>query len=150
MKAQAAGYSATLYTSGEGEAAPVEAAEPVQSDPTITHAGLTEIDAGTDIPLTNGHVNETSEETAAVIPNTDAGDDAANAAGESQWDKDANNDLTTSQEWVEIQKPVETPQTETAPNAAPAAASNQSWADDHPEPSSGVCKFLLDLYMYVY
>lgn len=127
-----------------------ETSEHVQSDPTIIHAGLTEIDAGTDKPLTNGHVHEPSHEHETVIPNTDAADDAANAVAESQWDKDATNDLATSQEWVEVQKPaeaveaaepaeaVETTQAEAVPEVTTAAPTSQSWADDHPEPTSGV------------
>lgn len=146
MKAQAAAYSTSLFPSGEEETVPAEVLEHVQSDPTIIHAGLTEIDAGTDKPLINGHNPDASEEGEAetIIPNTDAGDDAANKVAESQWDKDATNDLATSQEWVEVQKPaepieaIETPQTETVTEATPAAPSSQSWADDHPEPTSGV------------
>lgn len=104
----------------------------VQTDPTVAHAGLTEIDAGTDIALTNGQLNGSSvEEPDAPIPNADVGDNAANSAAENQWD--TSNDLATSQEWVQIPKAAEVPQTETAPNAAPAAT--QSWADDQPEPS---------------
>lgn len=74
---------------------------------------------------------ETEGET--IIPNAEIGDDAANEAGEKQWDTP--NEMAASQEWVEVQKPVETPQTE----EAPAAAATQSWADDHPESSSEVC-----------
>lgn len=128
------------------EAEPVTAESQFgQTDPTVAYAGLTEIDAGTDTALTNGHVNGTSTEAEGegegetLIPNADVGDSAANAAAEQQWDAvHENNDLAASQEWVEVQKPTETPQTETAPNAAPATAPSQSWADDHPEPSSEV------------
>ncbi|CAN8104554.1 unnamed protein product [Discula destructiva] len=124
--------------------APSESAHPVQTDPTVAYAGLTEIDAGTDIALTNGHTNGITPETEveAPIPNADTGDSAANAAGESQWD--TANDLAASQEWVEIQKPAEVPQSQVqaAPAAtpaaapAPAASSNPSWADEQPEPSA--------------
>lgn len=120
--------------STSSEDAPVESTHLVQTDPTIAHAGLTEIDAGTDTALTNGQLNGSSvEEADAPIPNADVGDNAANAAAENQWD--AGNDLATSQEWVQIPKAAEVPQGETAPNAAPAATSNPSWADDQPEPS---------------
>lgn len=109
----------------------------------MAHAGLTEIDAGTDTAFTNGNVNGTSDEVEGEgevsIPNADVGDSAANAAAEKQWDSvHEGNDLAASQEWVEVQKPAETPQTETAPNAAPAASTTQSWADDHPEPTPEV------------
>lgn len=111
----------------------------MQTDPTVANAGLTEIDAGTDTALTNGHVNgsDPSAEGETLIPNADVGDGAANAAAENQWD--AGNDLAASQEWVEVQKPAEAPATVTVPDpapAAPAASGTQSWADDHPEPSA--------------
>lgn len=109
----------------------------------MAHAGLTEIDAGTDTAFTNGHTNEASAEAEGEgevsIPNADVGDSAANAAAEKQWDSaHEGNDMVVSQEWVEVQKPVETPQTETAPNAGPAAPASQSWADDHPDPTPEV------------
>lgn len=113
----------------------MEPAHLVQTDPTIAHAGLTEIDAGTDTAMTNGQVNGTPVEADAPIPNADVGDSAANAAGENQWD--TGNDIATSQEWVEIPKAAEVPQTETAPNAAaPAATSTASWADEQPDSSA--------------
>lgn len=163
MKERAAAHSAPLFPA---EQAAEEGAEdeqtsteshPVQTDPTIAHAGLTEIDAGTDTALTNGVVNQTSTEAGSEgetsIPNAGVGDSAANAAAEKQWDSvHESNDLAASQEWVEVQKPTETaqtetpqtetPQPETAPNAAPAAPAaptSQSWADDHPEATPEVC-----------
>lgn len=109
----------------------------------MAHAGLTEIDAGTDTAFTNGQSVETSAgaegEGEVSIPNADVGDGAANAAAGKQWDSaHEGNDMAASQEWVEVQKPADTPQTETAPNAAPAAPTSQSWADDHPEPTPEV------------
>ncbi|PSR85576.1 hypothetical protein BD289DRAFT_460887 [Coniella lustricola] len=124
----------------EPEAEPAVAADAtesprlIQTDPTVAHAGLTEIDAGTDTPLTNGHVAEASGEGEAPISNTYADDGAANAAAETS--SDLAEDLAASHEWVEVQKPAEAPATETAPNAAPADGNTQSWADDHPEPST--------------
>lgn len=118
----------------EAETASVEAADAVQTDPTIANAGLTEIDAGTDTALTttltNGHSDENPVD--ASIANADLGDNAANAAGENQWD--IGNDLAASQEWVEVKVPVESPQTETAPSAPTATitTTTPSWADDHP------------------
>lgn len=99
---------------------------------------MTEIDAGTDKPLINGHINETSGEVEALVK---TGDDATETVAEGQWGKDATNDLAASQEWVEVQKPaeaVETTQPEGVSEATQAAPSSQSWADDHPEPTSGV------------
>lgn len=94
------------------------------SDPTVTHAGLTEIEAGeTQTPLANGH-NE-------GIPNASTTDDAANAAAESQWDN--SNDMSASQEdWVKV--PRDPLETDTGFTATPAASGPvQSWADDQPE-----------------
>lgn len=108
------------------------------SDPTITHAGLTEIDEGSTKPFTNGHSDETS--TAQVNSSADVADSAANAAGETQWDSEptshnTNNNLAESQEWVNV--PRDPAETETGLAATPAAPSNtQSWADDHPEPAA--------------
>lgn len=138
VKASVAAHSAPLYQTAaeaEVETEPIETAETVQTDPTIANAGLTEIDAGTDNALTNGHSDEAAVD--STIPNADVGDAAANAAGENQWD--TGNDLAASQEWVEVQAPPETLPTEDAPAvpvvaaAAPAAANTASWADDHPE-----------------
>ncbi|KAK7746703.1 hypothetical protein SLS53_001890 [Cytospora paraplurivora] len=138
VKSSAAAHSAPLYqVAAEAEPAPVEVADAVQTDPTIANASLTEIDAGTDTALTvltNGHSAESPAETS--IPNADIGDNAANAAGENQWD--TGNDLAASQEWVEVKAPVETPQTETAPSGptTTVTTSTPSWADDHPVPTS--------------
>ncbi|KAI7786204.1 hypothetical protein LA080_004588 [Diaporthe eres] len=138
VKASAAAHSAPLYQTAaeaETETEPVEAAEIVQTDPTVANAGLTEIDAGTDNAFTNGHSDEAVPDSA--IPNADVGDAAANAAGENQWD--TGNDLAGSQEWVKVPTPPETPPTDSAPAvpdvaaATPAAANTASWADDHPE-----------------
>ncbi|PMD56448.1 uncharacterized protein K444DRAFT_645155 [Hyaloscypha bicolor E] len=102
---------------------------PVQSDPTIVNAGLTEIGEPAAVDLTNGH-NESVFDTQGIPQNSGFGDGAANAAAEANWDN--NNDLSTSQEWVEI--PRDANETETGVTATPAAPSNvQSWADDQPD-----------------
>lgn len=77
--------------------------------------------------MTNGH-EETYD--AGIPRNSGFGDGAANAAAEANWD--TNNDLSTSQEWVEV--PRDSAETDTGVTATPAAPSNvQSWADDQPE-----------------
>ncbi|KAK5660642.1 hypothetical protein OQA88_12005 [Cercophora sp. LCS_1] len=115
-----------LYGEAPVEAEAVEAKEGPQSDPTVANAGLTEIEEGSAEVLTNGHSAEPS--TADSAPsNADVADSAANAAGESQWDTP--NDLTMSQEWVEVKAP----EAESTEDATPAAPANASWADDHPE-----------------
>jgi hypothetical protein len=108
----------------------VETSEhPVQSDPTIANAGLTELDAPPATAVTNGHEEAYD---AGVPQNAGVGDGAANAAAEANWD--ANNDLSTSQEWVEVHRDVT--ETDTGITATPAAPSNiQSWADEStPDP----------------
>ncbi|KAI1652334.1 hypothetical protein F4815DRAFT_496374 [Daldinia loculata] len=104
------------------------------TDPTVAHAGLTEIDStGATAPLTNGHTESTPTSAPGVPENADVGDDAANAAAESQWD--ANNDLSASisqEEWVKV--PRDPTETETGLTATPASTGNvQSWADEQPE-----------------
>lgn len=147
VKASAAAHSAPLYQTAaeaETETEPIEAAETVQTDPTVAHAGLTEIDAGTDNALTNGHSDEAAAD--STIPNADVGDAAANAVAENQWD--TGNDLAASQEWIEVQAPPETlptdaPAVPVVAAATPAAANTASWADDHPETTPEVCADVL-------
>jgi hypothetical protein len=65
-------------------------------------------------------------------------DDAANAVAESHWDT-SNQELSASQEWVDVKATEATEATE-AEAATPAPAANtQSWADDHPEHAAEVC-----------
>ncbi|OAA60935.1 hypothetical protein SPI_04959 [Niveomyces insectorum RCEF 264] len=132
VKAVSAAYAAPLY----------QAEEPV-TDPTLANANLTEIESGENTPLladkaaplTNGHATE-QEQTASTphAENADVGNAAANAVGESQWDRTNDNqkELSMSQEWVEV--PRDPAETETGLAATPAAAANkQSWADEQPE-----------------
>ncbi|KAK4152899.1 hypothetical protein C8A00DRAFT_15842 [Chaetomidium leptoderma] len=120
----------TASQSTDTEAA-VESKQEPGTDLTVANAGLTEVDDGSATALTNGHPQEASSSNAAPS-NTGVADDAANAAGESQWD--TGNEMSTSQEWVDVRIPREPSETETGITATPAAPSNtQSWADDHPE-----------------
>lgn len=100
----------------------------METDATIANAGLTEIDDPATSTLTNGLGS--AYEAHAIPQNTGFGDGAANAAAEANWD--ASNDLSASQEWVEVPRaPLET---ETSAIAPPATTSNvQSWADDQPD-----------------
>jgi hypothetical protein len=78
--------------------------------------------------LTNG--THKSHEIQGVPQNSGFGDGAANAAAESNWDN--SNDLTQSQEWVNVSRDIA--ETDTGITATPAAPSNvQSWADDQPD-----------------
>ncbi|KAJ9161009.1 Transcription factor CBF NF-Y histone domain-containing protein [Coniochaeta hoffmannii] len=138
VKASAAAYG-LLFQQPETEvpeSAEAPAEEPKEtpvSDPTIAHAGLTEIDEGSTKPFANGHSEEAPT---AVTSAADVADNAANAAAENQWDADNSaNNLAESQEWVNI--PRDPAETETGVAATPAAPANtQSWADDHPEPTA--------------
>jgi len=113
----------------DAEAVETKEEEEAEADPTVANAGLTEIEDGSATALTNGHA-EPSTTDSAVRSNADVADSAANAAGESQWD--TGNDMTMSQEWVEVK--AEPSETEAGATATPAPPANtQSWADDHPE-----------------
>jgi hypothetical protein len=105
----------------------------VQSDPTIVNAGLTELDDVATAALSNGHGDASAEAAAVGIPqNSGIDEGASNAAAESHWDP--SNDLSTSQEWVDVKLPRDTAETGTGITATPAAAvASQSWADDQPD-----------------
>ncbi|KAK6212624.1 hypothetical protein LQW54_005045 [Pestalotiopsis sp. IQ-011] len=114
------------------ESAPVQSADSIETDPTVAYAGLTELDTGASAAPANGHAGSTP---ASGIPaSADVGDDAANAAAESQWDP-ASNDMSasvTQEDWVKV--PRDPTETDTGLDATPAAAGPvQSWADDQPE-----------------
>ncbi|KAK4223188.1 hypothetical protein QBC38DRAFT_58244 [Podospora fimiseda] len=110
----------------------------VETDPTVANAGLTEVEEGSATALANGHPAEETPSGTGAPANADVTDSAANAAGESQWD--IGTSMTESQEWVDVQVPREASETETGVTATPAQpsapATNQSWADDHPEGES--------------
>lgn len=140
VKAAAAANAGALFQSeGASEEATSEAPAQVESDPTLVHASLTEIEAGTDTPLaeaaalTNGHSEEPADAAPAAPANTNVGDEAANAVGESHWDTtNGAKDLTMSQEWVQV--PRDLAETETGTVATTAATGNtQSWADEQPD-----------------
>lgn len=135
VKAAATAYVAP-FVAAEGEPetseAVAESAPTVETDPTVAHAGLTEMDAtGATEPLTNGHAESASQP--GVPANADVGDNAANAAAGSEVDADnAMSSSMTQEGWVNI--PRDPTETETGVTATPAAASNvQSWADEQPE-----------------
>ncbi|KAI0518287.1 hypothetical protein F5B22DRAFT_600663 [Xylaria bambusicola] len=135
VKAVATAYIspfAAAETAPEATETVAESTAPAETDPTVAHAGLTEIDStGATEPLTNGHVEPTPQP--GALANADVSDNAANAAAGSEWD--ANNTMSSSitqEGWVEV--PRDPSETENGLTATPAAASNvQSWADDQPE-----------------
>ncbi|KAI0445716.1 hypothetical protein F4803DRAFT_507073 [Xylaria telfairii] len=134
VKAAATAYIAPFAAVEESadttETAP-EPAATIETDQTIAHAGLTEIDStGATEPLTNGHIEPAPQ--TGVPANADVSDSTANAAAGADWD--ANNAMSASMQegWVEV--PRDPAETDTGLAATPAAASNvQSWADDQPE-----------------
>ncbi|KAI1404436.1 hypothetical protein F4819DRAFT_483609 [Hypoxylon fuscum] len=130
-KAHASEY-ATADTTAESSDAPAETAYTNGTDPTVAHAGLTEIDtAGSTAPFTNGHTESTP--VSSIPENTNVTDSAANAAAESQWN--SGNDLSASmsqEDWVKV--PRDPTETETGLSATPVSTGNvQSWADEQPE-----------------
>ncbi|KAI1139929.1 hypothetical protein F5Y05DRAFT_336339 [Hypoxylon sp. FL0543] len=119
---------AAQFAVAEPTEAPLETTGTNGTDPTVAHAGLTEIDTtGATIQLTNGHTESTP--VSGVPENADVGDNAANAAAESQWDANNNLSASGSQEWVQV--PRDPTETENGLAATPAATGNvQSWAED--------------------
>lgn len=109
------------------------------SDPTIANEAATEIEAG-DGPLTNGHGHVEAEPASNGLANANVADEAANTVAESQWDT-GNQDISLSQEWVDVSIP--SGPTEAEASAEPSAldANKQSWADDHPDPAAEVGLF---------
>ncbi|MCJ1463025.1 hypothetical protein MMC07_001629 [Pseudocyphellaria aurata] len=114
---------------------PEEPSTPVGTDPTVAHAGLTEIEAEIEQPTPNGHASHVETSTVPDASNIDAG--AANAAAESNWQAK----LSASGEsgpdgWIEVAR--DPAETDTGLAATPAAmTSTQSWAEDVPvEPIS--------------
>ena len=113
----------------QSEPAPPTAEEPtaqVGTDPTIAHAGMTEIDAEAE-PMANGQ-SHVDVPTVPEVSNIDAG--AANAAAGNNWDASASVDQGADS-WVEVSR--DPAETETGIAATPAAmAGTQSWADEVP------------------
>jgi len=113
----------------QSQPAPPEESSEAVSDPTVTHAGLTEINAG----ITG--VNEDADNGAAAAPAASSIEpEAANAAAAAQWDKPMTGGDDPLSESFEI-VPRDPAETET-PHAAAPVTSTQSWADDHPEPQA--------------
>jgi hypothetical protein len=132
VKTLAQDYKTPFYAEG-AEAPEAAPAQQVATDPTIAHATANELEAG-DVPAING---QAVEAVADKLANSHVADDAANAVAESHWD--TGNDMSISQEWVDVKVPRDPAETETGVTATPAAPSNtQSWADDHPEPAAEV------------
>lgn len=100
------------------------------TDPTIAHAGLTEIDAEAET-MANGESHHVDTPTVPEASNIDAG--AANAAAGTNWDVSAEQGADGL-----VEVPRDPAETETGVAATPAAiAGTRNWADDVPtEPTS--------------
>ncbi|KAF2033528.1 hypothetical protein EK21DRAFT_58425 [Setomelanomma holmii] len=112
----------------QAQPAPPETEAPeAVSDPTIAHAGLTEIDAGV-APISAEFDTPAAPAASSTEPGT------GNAAAEEQWDKQAtggDDPLSESFEMI----PRDPAETENQHVTAPVT-STQSWADDTPEPQA--------------
>lgn len=106
-----------------------ESSTTIGTDPTIAHAGLTEIDAVPE-PSTEGTSHHVDTPSVPDASNIDAG--AANAAGGTNWEaKQSAASGSAAEEWIEV--PRDLAETETGNAATPAAmTSTQSWAEDVP------------------
>ena len=99
----------------------------VGTDPTVAHAGLTEIDTPAEPPV-NGLSDHFDTPQVPEASNIDAG--AANSAAETNWDVKPSIS-SEANEWVEV--PRDPAETDTGNAATPAAmTSTQSWAEDVP------------------
>ena len=101
------------------------------TDPTVAHAGLTEIDDTATMQPVNGSGTVTSP-TAPETGVVDGG--AANAAAESGWNNMTSSVTSGPDDWVQVhQIPRDPAETETGTGGTAAAAtSTQSWAEDVP------------------
>lgn len=101
---------------------------PVETDPTVAHAGLTEIDQPP-VTTTNGD-SHVETPTVPEASNIDAG--AANAAAEANWVPELSASAHSGADgWVEV--PRDPAETDTGYDATPAAGNPaQSWAEDVP------------------
>ncbi|KAI9158622.1 hypothetical protein HJFPF1_06620 [Paramyrothecium foliicola] len=127
VKTLAKEYKTPFYAEGTEETE-AEAGKEVATDPTVAHASATEIAAGD----ADAVAEPAAEPSTNGLANTNVADDAANAVAESHWDTP--NDMSISQEWVDVKVPRDPTETDTGLEATPAAAPNtQSWADDQPE-----------------
>ncbi|MCJ1374891.1 hypothetical protein MMC20_006124 [Loxospora ochrophaea] len=133
-------HAPTSYAAEEAWAEEVAQSEPIPpaaeettllngTDPTVAHAGLTELDAPPQ-PTANGVSHHIDTPTVPDASNIDAG--AANAAAETNWEAKLSASAESGPEgWVEV--PRDPAETDTGVAATPAAiSSTQSWAEDVP------------------
>ena len=106
-----------------------EATPALTSDPTIAHAGLTELEDTAPPPSTNG---APTQDTMSAPEQSSTGAEAANAMAESNWDPQASiisNASAGGEGWVEV--PRDPAETDTGLAATPAAMHGAaSWAEE--------------------
>ncbi len=113
-----------------------ESSATIGTDPTVAHAGLTEIDDSAE-PAVNGVSSHVDTPSVPDASNIDAG--AANAAAGTNWEaKDPASAGSGHDEWVEI--PRDPAETDTGNSATPAGMTGTaSWAEDVPtEPTDSM------------
>ena len=132
-------YSDDAHPAESASATPEETTLAIRSDPTVTNAGLTEIDASGEIRV-NG--DEPQAETKTVPEASSVDNGAANAVAEANWDSKMSQSMTSGPDGFEmVEVPRDPAETETGLEATPAATTTtQSWAEDvptEPAPSAG-------------
>lgn len=109
------------------------------SDPTVAHAGLTELRDNshvTEMPVIEADTFVPAAEPSPLAPTQgNLGDGAANVVAEQQWDAAAGAAPTDQMDssWVSVPRPIE--ETEQAGVVA-AGNSGQNWADEQPADTS--------------
>ncbi|KAL9578105.1 MAG: hypothetical protein Q9212_005936 [Teloschistes hypoglaucus] len=120
----------------QSEPAPPAAEDSQPStDPTVAHAGLTELDTSTE-PTSNGVAHHVDTPSVPEASNIDAG--AANAAAsDPNWEAKLSASAEAGPDgWVQV--PRDPAETDTGTDATPAAmTSTQSWAEDVPSEAQG-------------
>ncbi|KAL8863961.1 MAG: hypothetical protein Q9198_010200 [Flavoplaca austrocitrina] len=107
-----------------------ESTNEIGTDPTVAHAGMTELNTVTE-PTSNGVAHHVDTPSVPDASNIDAG--AANAAGaDPAWEAKLTESAQSGPDgWVEIAR--DPAETDTGTNATPAAMnSTQGWAEDVP------------------
>ena len=115
----------------QSEPAPPSGDEPLASgtDPTVAHAGLTEMNAEAELPVQSDLENHIDTPSVPDASNIDAG--AANAAGGANWNAKVIPDDDVGPDRVHQTMARDPAETETGNTATPAAATGtQSWAEE--------------------
>ena len=129
-------WAEEVAQSGPAPPAAEDSSATIGTDPTVAHAGLTELD-DTAEPTVNGASSHVDTPTVPDASNIDAG--AANAAAGTNWEARGPASAGSGHdEWVEIRR--DPAETDTGNSATPAGMTGtQSWAEDVPtEPTDSM------------